>query len=69
MSFFDFSEAQAAQRLGVHPRTLRHWRNKQLVPYTKTPGGRIGYTETQITEILYQARYRPDETDTGILRN
>ena len=46
-----YSEAQAAAQLGVSERTLRRWRAAGLVPFCKTPGGRIFYSFAQVVEI------------------
>lgn len=46
-----FDEPAAASILNVCGRTLRRWRCARKVPFTRTPGGRIRYTLTQMAEI------------------
>lgn len=41
--------SEAADRLGVHQKTLRSWADKGLVPYVKLPSG--------------YRRFDPDEVD------
>lgn len=37
------SEAQAAQALRVHPKTIARWRRAGLIAHDRSPGGRISY--------------------------
>jgi excisionase family DNA binding protein len=43
--------AEAAARLGVHPKTLRAWVDKDLVPAVRLPSGYRRFTADQIEEI------------------
>ncbi len=42
----------AAQRLGIHPKTLMRWVRDGLVTAVRTPGGRL--------------RFRPEDLDTFV---
>lgn len=45
------STDQFAERIGVHPQTVRGWAKKGLLPpHHKTPSGRAVYTEAQVEE-------------------
>lgn len=68
MAIIDYSEAEAADRLGVSAKSLRGWRVKGLVPYSRLPGGRVGYSDGQVNEIIRQCRYQPESAEPGILR-
>ena len=69
MSLFDLTEAQAAAELGCSQRQLASWRKRGLVPFVREPGGRVGYTEGQVSEIRHKARYRPDGWNSDVLRS
>jgi excisionase family DNA binding protein len=43
--------SEAAARLGVHPKTLRAWVDKDLVPAVRLPSGYRRFTPEQIEEI------------------
>jgi excisionase family DNA binding protein len=45
---------EAAARLGVHPKTLRAWVDKELVPAVRLPSGYRRFTEAQIEAIKEQ---------------
>lgn len=53
------TEPQAARAVGVHPRTLRRWRQRGAVGYTLTPGGRIRYTSEDMRRLLLAMRVEP----------
>ena len=46
--------AEAAALLGVHPKTLRAWVDKDLVPAVRLPSGYRRFTPEQIEEIKQQ---------------
>lgn len=41
-------EKAAARLFGVHPRTLRRWRERGLIEYVLTPTGRIRYLFSEV---------------------
>jgi excisionase family DNA binding protein len=45
---------EAAKQLGVHPKTLRSWVDKGLVPAVKLPSGYRRFTAEQIEDIKEQ---------------
>ena len=51
-----FSETQAAEMLGVSPRTLQRWRVTGEGPqYTKL-GKRVGYTEQALRKLIEESQ-------------
>lgn len=65
---FDRNEAQAAAELDVTPRQLATWRKAGLIPFVRTPGGRIGYTLAMIETIRARCMHWPDDHDIGVFR-
>lgn len=45
--------SQAAERLGVHPTTLRRWADNGDIPVTVTPGGHRRFLESDIRQRLH----------------
>ncbi|MCA9974065.1 MAG: helix-turn-helix domain-containing protein [Anaerolineales bacterium] len=46
----------AAERLNVHPTTLRRWANQGAIPHMLTPGGHRRFSETDIEQFLLEQR-------------
>jgi excisionase family DNA binding protein len=46
--------AEAAAQLGVHPKTLRRWVDKDLVPAVRLPSGYRRFTPEQVEAIKAQ---------------
>ncbi|MCS6907268.1 MAG: helix-turn-helix domain-containing protein [Anaerolineales bacterium] len=42
------SLSEAAQVLGVHPGTVRHWSNQGVIPFHRTQGGHRRYKRTEL---------------------
>lgn len=59
IDLFDYDEKQAAQILGVDPRTLRKWRSDGAIGFHRLPGGRIRYTADQLVEFKRSTRVAP----------
>ena len=47
--------SQAAERLGVHPRTVTNWANSGRIRYVRTTGGHRRYPESAV-EAIYEGR-------------
>lgn len=58
--YYEISEF--AQRIGVHPQTLRKWaRNGTLVPAQILPSGRRRYTEQQAIDYEHACKQRAEK--------
>ena len=53
--------SQAAQRLGVHPNTLRTWADKGLVPHVKLPSGYRRFTVAEVERLRREMGLEPPE--------
>lgn len=53
------TEQQAANIIGVSPKTLRRWRQKGAVGYSLTPGGRIRYSHEDLHRLRLAMRVTP----------
>jgi excisionase family DNA binding protein len=67
VSYFAMSEnlyslKEAADRLGVHPVTLRRWAESGKIQAVRTPGGHRRFTESEIKRLTTQAE--SDGSDT-----
>lgn len=47
-----YTAAEAASRVGVHPRTLRRWIDNGILTCARTPGGHRRYRVADITLLL-----------------
>jgi len=47
---------EAAERLTIHPATLRRWADKGAIPYMLTPGGHRRFSETDLDRFLQEQR-------------
>jgi putative resolvase len=47
---------QAADRLGVHQKTLRNWADKGLVPYVRLPSGYRRFDPDEIDRLIDEMR-------------
>ncbi|MFN8660932.1 MAG: MerR family DNA-binding transcriptional regulator [Thermomicrobiales bacterium] len=46
------SVTEAAQRLGIHPHTLRAWADKGLVPVMRTPTGYRRFDPDALDQVI-----------------
>lgn len=46
-----YTASQAAERMGVHPATLRRWEARGLIRPIRTPGGHRRYSSTQLAKL------------------
>lgn len=46
------SPTEAAERIGVHPRTLKRWANAGKVRHVKHPSGRFLFPEDVVDEVM-----------------
>lgn len=53
------SEPEAAKVLGVHPNTLRRWRQRGAIGFTLTPGGRVRYGSEDIRRLVRAMKVDP----------
>ena len=53
--------SQAAQRLGVHPNSLRTWADKGLVPHVKLPSGYRRFTVAEVERLRREMGLEPPE--------
>lgn len=44
--------AQVAERLGVHPETVRRWAHTGLIPCVLLPSGRMRFDPAEVDRIL-----------------
>lgn len=51
-----FDEKAAARIVGVHPRTLRRWREASHVAFYRTPTGRVRYQLADLVKLASHAR-------------
>ncbi len=47
---------EAANRLGVHQKTLRAWTDKGLVPYVKLPSGYRRFDPEELDQFIHDMR-------------
>ena len=52
----------AAEKLNVHPKTLRRWADGGNIPFMLTPGGHRRFASSDVTELM-DARRSPDKTE------
>ena len=52
----------AAERLNVHPKTLRRWADEGNIPCMLTPGGHRRFASSDVTELM-DVRRSPDKTE------
>ncbi len=52
--------AEAADYLGVHPKTLVRWVRKGTVRAMRTPGGRYRYRQADLDAFVTTSMARPD---------
>jgi excisionase family DNA binding protein len=50
------SVTQAAERIGIHPHTLRAWADKGLVPVVRTPTGYRRFDPDAIDQVIEEMR-------------
>lgn len=43
--------AEAAQRFGVDPQTIRGWAKRGKIPHTRTPGGQLRFAESVVAKL------------------
>lgn len=56
---------KAADRLGVHPNTLRRWSDQGRLPFMLTMGGHRRFALSQIESMLAQQQLQPDIREVG----
>ena len=52
--------SQAAERLGVHQKTLRAWADKGLVAHVKTPTGYRLFDPADLDRLRFEMRIEPE---------
>jgi excisionase family DNA binding protein len=52
--------SQAAERLGVHQKTLRAWADKGLIAHIKTPTGYRLFDPADIDQLQAEMRIEPE---------
>lgn len=56
-------EKEAARVLGVHPRTLRRWREDRRVAFLRTPTGAVRFRLEDLLELTRFERVPPNVRD------
>jgi len=57
-----YTQSQVAERIGVHPGTVKTWRKQGLIKTIKTLGGRYRYPESEINRILGKTTPKEETT-------
>ena len=57
--------SEAAQRLGVHPNTLRSWADKGIVAHIKLPSGYRRFATAEIERVRREMGLGPPREEKG----